>query len=143
PIGQSPVASAAVSGQTVTLTVDNHGNGLTNVDWGDGTSSSGPAIDGGTVDHTYAADGTYQITVTSVSNPLATTTLAVTIGAATGLVASVDALDSDASGMTVNVTWNNAYEASMTVTMTRDTDEPLTRQPAARSAANVRTALRH
>lgn len=108
PIGQSPVASAAVSGQTVTLTVDNHGNGLTNVDWGDGTSSSGPAIDGGTVDHTYAADGTYQITVTSVSNPLATTTLAVTIGAATGLVASVDALDSDASGMTVNVTWNNA-----------------------------------
>lgn len=108
PVIDNPVISAAVAGQVVTLTVDNNGNGLTTVDWGDGATTSGPAIDGGTVQHTYAVDGIYQITVTSVSNPLSSTTIQVTVGAAPGLQASVDADDGDVSGLTVDVTWNNA-----------------------------------
>lgn len=108
PVGENPTVSAAVAGQVVTLTVDNHGNGLTTVDWGDGTNTSGPATDGGTVAHTYAAAGTYQIKVTSVSNPLSSTTVQVIVGAATGLRASVDADDADTTGMTVTATWNNA-----------------------------------
>jgi hypothetical protein len=108
PIGANPTISAAVAGNVVTLTVDNHGGGLTSVTWGDGQTSSGPALDGGTVPHTYADDGTYSITVTSMSNPLSSTTIQVTVGTASGLVASVDADGADVSGMTVDVTWNNA-----------------------------------
>jgi len=108
PVIANPMVSAAVDGQVVTLTVDNNGNGLTTVEWGDGTTTSGPNTDGGNVQHTYAADGTYSITVTSVSNPLSTTTVQVTIGAAPGLQAGVDADEGDVSGMTVEVTWNNA-----------------------------------
>jgi hypothetical protein len=107
PVGQNPAVSAAVDGQAVTLTVDNHGNGLTNINWGDGSTSSGPAIDGGTVTHTYATPGTYSITVTSLSNPLSATTVQVTVGEG-GLLASVDADGADVSGMTVTATWNNA-----------------------------------
>lgn len=101
-----PEVSAAINGQIVTLTVDNHDNGLTTVDWGDGTTSSGPALDGGTVDHTYTADGTYEITVTAVSNPLSKTTITVTVGDA-GLRASANADPTDDSGMTATVTWDN------------------------------------
>lgn len=107
PVGENPTVSAVVDDLTVTLTVDNHGNGLTTVDWGDGESSSGPALDGGTVDHTYAEAGTYSITVTSLSNPLSNTTIQVTVGVG-GLIASVDADEGDLTGMTVDVTWNNA-----------------------------------
>jgi hypothetical protein len=108
PVQANPTISASVAGDTVTLTVDNHGNGLTTVDWGDDTTSSGPASDGGTVTHTYSANGTYTINVASVANPLARAAVQVTVGEPTGLVASVDADDSDTTGMTVNVTWNNA-----------------------------------
>jgi len=107
PVGEAPSISAAVLGQTVSLTVDNHGNGLTSVDWGDGTTSSGPAVDGNTVEHTYAEPGAYSITVTSLANPLAGTTVMVTVGTG-GLLASVDADGGDVSGMTVTVTWDNA-----------------------------------
>lgn len=108
PVGENPTISATVADNVVTLTVDNHGNGLTNVAWGDGSTGSGPATDGGAVQHTYATDGTYTITVTSLSNPLSKTSIQVTIGTAAGLQASADAEDTDTSGMTVNVTWNNA-----------------------------------
>lgn len=107
PVGENPTVSAAVDDLTVTLTVDNHGNGLTTVDWGDDSTSSGPALDGGTVNHTYAEAGTYSITVTSLANPLSTTTIEVTVGVG-GLIASVDADSGDLTGMTVDVTWNNA-----------------------------------
>jgi len=107
PVDEAPEISAAVDDLTVTLTVDNHGNGLTSVDWGDGESGSGPALDGGTVDHTYAEAGVYSITVTSLSNPLSFTTIQVTVGVG-GLVASVDADEGDITGLTVDVTWNNA-----------------------------------
>lgn len=106
PVIEAPTASAAVDGMEVTLTVDNHGNGLTTVDWGDGTTGSGPAVDGGIVTHTYAADGTYSIVVTATSNPLASTTLSVTVGTTDFLLASVDT--TDVTGMTATVTWNNA-----------------------------------
>lgn len=104
PVEQPPEISASVDGLDVLLTVDNHGNGLTTVDWGDGTTGSGPATDGGTVTHTYASAGTYEIRVTSVSNPLSFATVTVTIGDE-GLEASVDADDTDSSGQTAVVTW--------------------------------------
>lgn len=50
------------------LTVDNHGLGQTQVDWGDDNTADGPSSDGGTVSHTYQDPtwGTEQtITVTS------------------------------------------------------------------------------
>lgn len=108
PVVEAPTVMAAVDGQSVTLTVDNHGNGLTTIDWGDGTTGSGPATDGDTVEHTYAEDGVYTIVVTAVSNPLASTSVQVTIGTAFGLLASVDGDGSDPSGLTAIVTWNNA-----------------------------------
>jgi hypothetical protein len=108
PVIEAPTISAEVLDLTVTLTVDNHGNGLTTVDWGDGTTTSGPALDGGTVVHTYDTDGVYDITVTAVSNPLASTTITVNVGVAFGLMASVDGDGGDITGQTATVTWNNA-----------------------------------
>ncbi|MFE6405116.1 PKD domain-containing protein [Streptomyces alboflavus] len=80
PIGQPPTVTPSVAAKVLTLTVDNHGQGLTRIDWGDGSQSDGPATDGGTVTHTYKDDGKYTVTVTSRSNPLAKTTTEVTIG---------------------------------------------------------------
>lgn len=82
PVPDAPTASAVkgADANTAVLTVDNNGNGLTTVDWGDGSDPvDGPATDGGTVTHAYTEDGDYTIKVTSKQNPLAATTVKVTI----------------------------------------------------------------
>lgn len=80
PIPVSPTVTSSVTDMTATLTIDNHGNGLTSVDWGDGTVTDGPVTDGGTVNHTYLADGTYTVQVWSKANPGSRTTVEVQIG---------------------------------------------------------------
>jgi Fibronectin type III domain len=79
PIPVAPTVTSAVAGQVATLTINNNGQGLTSVDWGDGVITDGPATDGGEVQHTYAAAGTYTVQVYSKANPASRTTLTVTI----------------------------------------------------------------
>jgi len=125
PTQQNPTISAVVSDMTVTLTVDNHGNGLTSIDWGDGTSSSGPATDGGTVTHIYEEPGTYEITVISVANPLARATTTVVIGDDPGdLVATVAADPADPTGMTAVVTWGPGGGEDIPVQVAADPSDP-------------------
>jgi hypothetical protein len=125
PTQQNPIISAVVDGNNVVLTVDNHGNGLTTVDWGDGQSSSGPATDGGTVSHIYAADGTYEITVRSVANPLAMATTDVVIGSGGGeLTLTVTADPADPTGMTALATWGTDTGGGMDAAVDADPADP-------------------
>ena len=125
PLQVNPTINAVVNGSTVVLTVDNHGNGLTVVDWGDGQSSSGPANDGGTVSHSYAEEGDYTITVTSVNNPLSRATTDVVIGSGGGaLTATVSADPSDPTGMTAVVSWNNNSDSDLSAEVSADPSDP-------------------
>lgn len=125
PTQENPTISATVNGQVVTLTVDNHGNGLTVVDWGDGESSSGPAADGGTVTHTYAQDGVYTITVVSVANPLARADTEVTIGSGGDLNVTVTADPNDPTGYTAVVNWDSSGTGGdMNASVAADPSDP-------------------
>lgn len=64
--------------RTVRLRADNHGFGPVVVDWGDGTPTT-VAQDGTYVQHTYAADGDYTITVSDQQTPAITVTKDITI----------------------------------------------------------------
>lgn len=128
PSQENPVISATVDGMDVTLTVDNHGNGLTTVDWGDGQSSSGPTTDGGTVEHTYDESGTYEITVVSIANPLARATTQVVIGDVDDLTGSVEADPADPTGFTAIVEWDNGTHGPVSIQW--DDDAVIPDQPA-------------
>jgi hypothetical protein len=62
----------------VTLTWDNKDQGPVTINWDDGTAVENGAVSG-TADHTYAADGTYDVVVTDVNNVSRTITVPVTV----------------------------------------------------------------
>lgn len=127
PTQQNPTVTETINGECVTLTIDNHGNGLTVIDWGDGQSSQGPAQDGGTVEHCYGANGTYTITVQSVTNPLARTEIEVEIGGGGDctLTAEVVPDESDPTGMTAIVQWvTDCSGGALNAEVTADPSDP-------------------
>lgn len=63
---------------SVRLRADNHGFGNVVIDWGDGSPTT-VATDGSYVQHTYAADGDYTITVADQQTPAITVTKDITI----------------------------------------------------------------
>jgi hypothetical protein len=65
--------------RTVTLTWDNGGQGLVSIDWGDASADDTAQADAGTINHVYAAGGTYTITVTDDTTPTRTDTVQVTV----------------------------------------------------------------
>jgi hypothetical protein len=119
------------TGMTVLLSVDNHGDGPTQIDWDDATSEQGP--DAGEVPHQYATAGTYDITVSSVANPAARTTVSVEVpfegGGQNGPVVEASADPSDASGHTVlldidNTGTGDGGDGGPEVTAAADPEDP-------------------
>lgn len=62
----------------VTLTWDNQEQGPVTINWDDGTAPQSGATSG-TANHTYAADGTYDVVVTDANNTSRTITVPVTV----------------------------------------------------------------
>lgn len=64
--------------RTVTLTWNNQQHGTVTIDWDDGGAAV-PAAQAGSLNHTYAAGGTYDILVTDASDGTRTETVSVTV----------------------------------------------------------------
>lgn len=118
PVADAPaVASvtgdpADATGQTAQITYDNAPNGPVTVDWGDGTALEDGA-QAATLTHAYAAPGTYTVTITSVANPAAVTTLTVV---APLMIVTATENAGDATGQTVDVTVDNHTFGAVTIT---------------------------
>lgn len=76
-----PQVTFAVSGRTVTVTVNNGSNGTVRISWGDGTADSTGVAQNGTPTHTYAWPGNYTVTVTDEDTATATASFVVNIPA--------------------------------------------------------------
>lgn len=103
---------------TAKATVDNHGNGPTQISWGDGVVTGGPAVDGGAVSHKYASTGVYTAVAASVNNPLAFATANVDVPfGSTHPPMTVTATEDvgDPSGHTASVIVNNQGQGAVII----------------------------
>lgn len=104
-------ATSDTKKMSINVTVDNHGNGSTIINWGDGTATSTNPGDGTTVTlHKYLNEGTYTITVTDADNSALTATRQATLPYDGGLALTATVAESSPAGSArrkVTLTWDN------------------------------------
>lgn len=104
---------------TISVVVDNHGNGPVGVAWGDSTANGTNAGDGvAATTHKYAEDATYTVTVTDANDPTLTATRQAVVPFEGGLALTVTAVESSPAGpdrRTVTASWDNQDQGVVTV----------------------------
>lgn len=145
---------------TASVTLPQQSSGEGTVDWGDGTDVQEftAAGDGtATLDHTYAANGVYTVTVRRTDANTYRAREAVSVPVPTAPTATFSALNSDATGQTASVTYSNSPAGPVTIdwgdgtvvdgvqaaTVTHHYAAPGTYQIEVRSKANPASAAIH
>jgi hypothetical protein len=106
-------------GMTVSVLVNNHGNGSATVNWGDSTPDSTNPGDGATPNtHAYTNEGIKTLTVTDVTDGTLTTTRQVAVPFDGGSALAASVAESSPAGpnrRTVTLTWDNQNQGGVTV----------------------------